>query len=167
MSNHLKELESIVAHVRLYGPLRILKGREIAEMRDGDATCPVLEVPVSKPELDHDHAGGKVRGTLQGEANSMIGKCENIYKTLVHSKTNLSLPDVLRNIADYLESDYSENPLHPTHRRVLRKRFCSLLKANQERLLEELGVDGSFSNAKERSDAFIAAILTTDEKQDV
>lgn len=158
-SDNYAELERLATHYNLHGPTRILKVKELAEWRSSHCVCPVLERRVTKPELDHDHQSGRVRATLQGEANAMVGKCENIYRGFLSGKTELSLPDVLRNIADYLEADYRSQPLHPAHRKALRGRFMRLKAEQQARLLGMVGVDTG-TNAKSRAEAYVSTILT-------
>ena len=122
--------------------------------------CPILECKLARPELDHDHLLGNVRQVISGTANALIGKIENFARTYMAGKTNLSLPDVLRNVADYLEEDYSENPFHPNHRKVVRRLFLKTRRDEQVKALNELGIDvGDLRNAKERADEFVNAVL--------
>ena len=145
----------------------ILKNRQVMEWRERSLPerCPVMEAKIKNPHLDHDHGSGNVRGVLMGVANNLVGKCENWWAKFGKSNTALSLPDVMRNAADYIEADYSGNPLHPTHRAKIRKQFMRLSVAEQEMRLAELGLDPEdFSNKEYRAQAFLEQVLeTTDE----
>lgn len=80
--------------------------------------CPLLgiELPLDKMVLDHIHKlkseepseqKGTIRNALEFRANAMEGKISNNWKRYFgadDSKHPISLPDFLRNLADYLES---------------------------------------------------------------
>jgi len=82
--------------------------------------CPItkLEYPLDEMVLDHMHKlkgdepddkKGAVRTALSRSANALAGKIENNYKRYYGANENkqpLSLPDWLRNMADYLEDDF-------------------------------------------------------------
>jgi len=111
--------------------------------------CPILkkEVPLDKMVLDHKHKlkseepgpdKGTVREALEFRANAMAGKIENVYKRYGFHKEDISLPEMLRNIADYLEKgDYIEETentkiyyIHPNEvpkRKKVSKRDLNLL----------------------------------------
>ncbi len=70
--------------------------------------CPVCNKSLKMPCLDHQHkkrvgGSGQVRGVICSLCNVMVGKIENnCSRYLVSQK---ELPQVLRNIADYLERE--------------------------------------------------------------
>ena len=77
--------------------------------------CPILkkEIPLDKMVLDHKHKlksqepnkiDGACRNSLEFRANAAAGKIENIFRRYGFHNEDLSLPDMLRNIADYLEN---------------------------------------------------------------
>jgi len=85
--------------------------------------CPILglKIPLNKAVLDHKHKlkatvpgpnQGTVRTFLDFRANALAGKMENAFKRYFgadESKHPISLPEFLRNTADYLENgDYVE-----------------------------------------------------------
>jgi hypothetical protein len=85
--------------------------------------CPILgiEIPLDKAVLDHKHKlkselpgpnKGTIRTFLDFRANALAGKMENAFKRYFgsdESKHPISLPEFLRNTADYLENgDYVE-----------------------------------------------------------
>lgn len=79
--------------------------------------CPLLDIPVDldKMALDHIHKlkseepseqKGTIRNAIEFRANSMEGKITNNWKRYFgadESNHPISLPDFLRNLADYLE----------------------------------------------------------------
>jgi len=78
--------------------------------------CPILkqEFDVEEMVIDHQHkkksdpigenGGGLVRGCIHNQANVIEGKITNTYKRYGLHKF-ISLPELLRNLADYLERD--------------------------------------------------------------
>lgn len=84
-----------------------------------DGICPLLKqhIPIDKIVADHQHKrkaescsnwdeGGKglIRGAVSFDANAIEGKIVNAWKRFGMSKHDTSLPDFLRNLADYLEN---------------------------------------------------------------
>lgn len=109
-----------------------------------DELCPILKFTPKTWTVDHDHVSGYTRGVISSEANCHLdGRITKIYEKYLAHKTNLSLPEVLRNLADYLEMPYwLENPLH--HRYVADQRKflerCTIPKII-ERAKLDLGID--------------------------
>jgi hypothetical protein len=119
---------------------------EFKEMKSGDiktlkikiwqangGRCPVLnrEVPIDKMVLDHIHKRkadpygvyqGTIRTALEFRVNAFFGKIENAYKRY-GLKNELSLPELLRFGADYLEQEpYSEDGVYFIHPSEVPKR---------------------------------------------
>ena len=112
--------------------------------------CPILkkEIDIEKSVVDHQHKlkseepdknKGQVRAILEFRANAIAGKIENMYKRYGFHKEDISLPDLLRNIADYLESDpikfqkdnqdvYLIHPNEVPKRKKISKRDFNLIK---------------------------------------
>jgi len=79
--------------------------------------CPILKikVPFSETVVDHCHGAngrnlgnpeesGLIRGVIHRSSNVIEGKISNSYiRTGLH-KTNVTLPEFLRNLADFLEN---------------------------------------------------------------
>ena len=96
--------------------------------------CPLLniEIPLEKTVLDHVHKlkseepseqKGTIRNAIEFRANAMEGKITNNWKRYFSNDTSkhpISLPNFLRNLADYLEAGaYSEDDtyyIHPTEK---------------------------------------------------
>lgn len=78
--------------------------------------CPVLKQPhpLERCVMDHQHkrkdelpdesGKGLCRGVIHNQANSFEGKVSNAYKRYGLDKL-IDLPSLLRNLADYLESN--------------------------------------------------------------
>ena len=82
---------------------------------------PILGEPLRKPCLDHDHFEGKCRGVLS--------QCVN---------TQTSLSTALRNLADYLEQDFSGYPLHGGFKNDMLK---FLRRCTNEKIIERAKAD--------------------------
>jgi len=68
--------------------------------------------------LDHCHDQGYVRSVLPRNINTLEGKIKNAFIRYGKKKcaeSGISYSDFLRNLADYVEHDWSTNPLHCTH----------------------------------------------------
>lgn len=110
--------------------IKILKEKLHSE---NGGKCPLLEIEVSsdKMALDHIHKlkseipseqKGTIRNAIEFRANAMEGKITNNWKRYFgadETKHPISLPDYLRNLADYLEKgaycdDEGNYYVHPT-----------------------------------------------------
>jgi hypothetical protein len=105
--------------------------------------CPLLGIRDFKPVVDHDHETGLVRGVISSEANTLLGRVERAYKRLSLVARTLSLPEILRRIADFLEQNTCARTgyvLHPVGLNQLCKRFKNnYLAEEQIEILEKLG----------------------------
>lgn len=100
--------------------------------------CPILNRETDDWVVDHDHSSGEIRGVISRQANTLIGKMENIYTSMCKGDPT-ELPDVLENIASYLRQPDSEI-LHPVGLNQLTSRFKNNLKRDdQVFLLSTLG----------------------------
>ena len=113
-------------------------------------TCPILKVKLSEDEavLDHKHSrkgiplgenyNGLVRGAINRWANALEGKIINFYIRSGLEKTGVPLPDILRNLADYLENPPAD-PIyvHPTEvpkpKKLGKRAFKKLNEAYKEK----------------------------------
>lgn len=107
---------------------------------------PVLQEPVVKPCLDHDHVEGYVRGVLGYKVNLFEGSVTKLWGRHLEADAKISMSQALRNLADYLEKDYTTNPLHGKYvddqKAALRRMTVETI---HRRALEDLGlvlVDG-------------------------
>ena len=112
---------------------------------------PITKEKINDPVLDHQHFHEqRCRQVLQRECNSFEGKVQNAFNRYMKHLTDKPLPEILRNLADYLEKDYSENPVHHTALSVDVNKFKALPADRQREILISLGIEPE-SNAKKRS----------------
>jgi len=105
--------------------------------------CPILkqEFDISEMVIDHIHmtkketiginGAGLCRKCIHRQINSFEGKITNAYKRYGLDKFDMSLPDILRSLADYLEQQPSEF-IHPNEapkqKIVTKSSFNKLIK---------------------------------------
>lgn len=113
---------------------------KLAEWRKENepSECPILNRETDDWVVDHDHSSGEIRGVISRQANTLLGKMENIYTSMCKGDPT-ELPTVLENIASYLRQPESEI-LHPVGLNQLTSRFKNNLKRDdQVFLLSTLG----------------------------
>lgn len=64
------------------------------------------------PCLDHDHFDGKCRGVIGSDINMFEGKVQKLWSKHMEGKTEVTMSEALRRLADYLEGDYLLMPFH-------------------------------------------------------
>lgn len=99
---------------------------------------PVLGEPLRKPCLDHDHFGGRCRGVLSQCVNTFEGYVLKAWMKYVSENTETSLSTALRNMADYLEQDFSQYPLHGNYKDDMVK---FLRRCTNEKIIERAMTD--------------------------
>ena len=108
---------------------------------------------VHDPVLDHAHFGEqRCRGVLQRECNSFEGKVANAFNRYMKHLTDKPIHEILRNLADYLEQDNSDKPIHHTALTVDVKKFCRKSAEEQKQLLLSFNVQPE-SNQKRANQA--------------
>ncbi len=130
-----------------------LEQKEIKQLKEKwhneqNGICPLLnlEFDLDKMVLDHQHklkaelpdetGKGLCRGAIQFQANALEGKFTNAFKRLGLEKY-ISMPDFLRNLADYLEHNKiqeGELYIHPTEK----PRKPILMKSSYNKLVKEI-----------------------------
>ena len=113
-----------------------LKAKEIKEWRDKllkrqKGVCPLCKQELLPEDavLDHCHVTGHIRGALHGGCNRAEGKAINwIYRTKSDDPVEFA-----KNLAKYWKKDYSELPIHPTHKTPEEKRLARNAKARKAR----------------------------------
>lgn len=131
-----------------------LKYKDIKYLREKIYTeqngiCPILNEHINLEDttLDHQHklfkdqelikdGNGLVRGVLSRKANSFEGKVFNAYRRLGLHKSSCTLPEILRNLADYLEKDNLPY-IHPSEEPKKPK----LKKSSYNKLVKEIHKD--------------------------
>lgn len=121
---------------------------------------PILKVPFKeKVCVDHDHTTQKVRGALGLNSNAFEGKVFNAFVRCLKWQTDLPLPEVLINLADYLRQDTSGNPHHPAWLKRVQIDFNSLQAEQQRQVLVGLNCKEGGKNSTERKTIFKKRLL--------
>lgn len=120
---------------------------------------PILKEPFKEVvATDHDHSSQHIRSALNRNTNAFEGLVVNAYKRCLQWLTDKPLPEILRNLADYLEKDYSHNPYHPHWIKRVKIDFNKLKESDKDSVLIELGsVVGK--NGTERKKLFQKVVL--------
>ncbi len=112
---------------------------------------PITKEKVKDAVLDHAHFGEqRCRAVLQRECNSWEGKVQNSFNRYMKHLTDKPLAEVLRNLADYLEADNSDKPIHHTALTLDVKKVMRKPANEQKKIIESFGLE-SGPNAKKRS----------------
>jgi len=110
--------------------------REAKAKKQG-GLCKITGLKLVRPVCDHSHATGRVRGVLSNEVNLFEGKAVNawmrhvLYTLSKDKKNEFFYADCLRRMADYLETDYSNHPYHPSFSADLVRKFKRLSAQEQ------------------------------------
>lgn len=106
--------------------------------------CELSNETLYRPCLDHDHnvECPRVRGVISQHFNTFEGYVNKYFNKYCRGKTDLTLPEVLRKLADYYERDWSDRPYHymsieKIRNRILRYRKETLIQM----LLDDFGVE--------------------------
>ena len=113
------------------------RNKLILEQQGLDA---ILGEPLRKPCLDHDHFEGKCRGVLSQCVNTFEGYVLKAWMKYVSENTQTSLSTALRNLADYLEQDFSGYPLHGGFKNDMLK---FLRRCTNEKIIERAKAEGT------------------------
>ena len=131
----------------------MLKYKDLKPLReklyDGQGgICPILKQKIRLEDavVDHKHmrkndvigenGNGLIRGVIHKNINVVEGKIGNTFKRYGIEKMGISLPDFLRNLADYLE----QSPLpyiHPTEITRMNKGLNLLKKSSYNKLVKK------------------------------
>lgn len=103
--------------------------------------------------VDHCHTYQHIRQALNRNTNAFEGLVANAHRRCLSWLTKKPLPELLRNLADYLEVDYKGNPYHPNWRKHCITQFNKLQEKQKDMVLVSLGVSKG-SNSKERKEIF-------------
>jgi len=107
---------------------------------------------------DHDHNTQYCRATLHRQTNAFEGLVFNAYVRCLKWVSDETLSNILRNLADYLEKDYSNNAIHPGHIKKICTMFNSLTEKQKETILQSMHETGS--NSKQRKEIFKKLVLS-------
>ena len=144
--------------------MKLLRQQDIRPWRECNApkVCPITGAALSNPAVDHDHDTGLVRGVVSSEGNALLGRIENSFKRLSKPCREIGLPQMLRNMADYLDPAAERFPLlHPVGFRQLWKRFSRMPKDMQVTELQKYFTDEEISHCasgKSRTELYKKAL---------
>ena len=146
----------------LYNPKDVKRIRdEFVKKQNG--IDPILKEPFKEVAvLDHCHHSQHVRAALNRNCNAFEGKVVNAYIRCLKWLTDVPLPEILRNLADYYEDQervMHKNPLHTAWIKRVNVEFNKLNEASKRAVLKELGQPEG-GNGTERKKLFQKAVLT-------
>lgn len=144
---------------QLYTPADVKRVRDRLVTEQNGVDPLVQEKFKETPVLDHDHKTQRVRAALNRNCNAFEGKVVNAWTRCMGWLTDKSISEVLRNLADYYEQDYSHHPLHPGWIKRVCIEFNKLNETGKKTVLESLGYPTG-SNGAERKKLFKKAIMT-------
>jgi len=153
-----KEVKEEPKH--LYTPTDVAKVRKILyEEQEGKDALTGLELPTDKLCLDHCHQSQFVRGVLHRQVNAALGKLEGVHTRYLSYWYEGTLPDFLRQAADYLEKEQDTRYVHPGWLKKAQTMFNTLSEGDKKAVLEALGKSQG-GNSTERKKIFKAALMT-------
>ena len=142
----------------LYTPADVKSVREQFIKQQGNID-PILKEPFKETvALDHDWKTQHCRAALNRNTNAFEGLVTNAHRRCLSWLTDLPLPAILRNLADYLEQDYSCNPYHPQWQKKVKTEFNKLSAKQKDAALSMLQYPTG-SNDKLRKESFAKAVL--------
>ena len=143
----------------LYTTAEIKKFKE-EQVKKQNGIDPILGIPFPKGNIcqDHCHSTQHCRCALHFQSNAWEGKVINAYVRCLGWLTDVPLPTLLRNLANYLEQDYSMNPYHVGWTKRVKTDFNKLNSKQQDQVLIQLDSQAG-KNIKERKELFSKVVL--------
>lgn len=119
--------------------MKILKQQDIKKYREKllkeqKGIDPLTNQVIQSPTLDHSHLSGNTRQVLDRNSNQFEGKIMSAFNRFLKHQ-GVQLQQVLLNLVEYLNKDYSKNPIHPKSISLLIKRFSRLNIKQQKQTL--------------------------------
>lgn len=144
----------------LYTPNDVKRIRDqLAKEQDNKDALTGLELPDKQKCLDHDHQSQFVRGVLHRQVNAALGKLEGVHTRYLSYWYEGTLPEFLRQAAQYLELEQDERYIHPMWIKKSCTMFNSLNEQGKKEVLH-LMHQPQGSNATERKALFRKALLS-------
>lgn len=144
----------------LYTPADVKRVRELLyKEQDGKDALTQLELPIDKLCLDHNHSTQYVRGVLHRQINCALGKLEGVHTRYLSYWYSGSLPDFLRQAADYLERGDDNRYIHPGFLKKLSSLYNSLNESSKKEVLQYMNQPQG-ANAAERKKEFKKALMS-------
>lgn len=145
--------------IDLYTQADIKRIRQLLyEEQQGLCALTKLPVEFSSTHTDHAHDSEQlVRGVLHKAANMSLGKIENIAVRYLYWYP-YTLPEFLRQVADYLEKEKDTRYRHVDWQKRVRVMYNKLNAKQQNKVLTVLGsIEGG--NIKSRKELFAKVVL--------
>ena len=91
------------------------KYREL-KLKEQNGLCGLCGLPLTLKDsvVDHDHSTGKIRKILHIGCNGFEGRVKGAFKRYIGESKGILLPEFILNLHKYLNTDYTNNPIHPT-----------------------------------------------------
>ena len=146
--------------LHLYSPKDVAKVREkLYNEQGGKDALTGLPLDYEQAVTDHNHNTQYVRGVLHRQVNAALGKLEGVHTRYLSYWYSDTLPDFLRQAADYLEKEQDTRYVHPGWLKKAQTMFNSLPEGDKKAVLEALG-QSQGGNSTERKKLFKKALLT-------
>lgn len=145
--------------VDLYTQADIKRIRQLL-YNEQNGLCALTKLPVefTSTHTDHNHDSEQlVRGVLHKAANMSLGKIENIATRYLYWYP-YTLPEFLRQVADYLEHEQDTRFRHVNWMKLVKTRFNKLNAQQQNNVLIALGSTKG-TNPKLRKELFAKVVL--------
>lgn len=145
-------------HKSLYTAAEIKAFKE-EQIKKQNGIDPITREPFKEVAvMDHSHSSQHCRGALNRNSNAWEGLVQNAYTRCLKWLTDVPLPQLLRNLAEYYEKDYSGNPYHNSWMKRVKTDFNKLNSKQMKLVLEYFGKsDGK--NLTERKKIFAEIVL--------
>jgi len=131
----------------------LIKIRKFFHKKYNKEICPILKMKFDESEMVVDHAhksnaknlnkpeeAGLIRGVIHRQANTMEGKITNSFIRYGLHKFNITLPEFLRNLADFIENPplIHKQYIHPSEKpkepKLMKRSYNKLVKLHKENL---------------------------------
>lgn len=128
-------------------------------IKEQNGIDPILKEPFKETvATDHCHSTQHIRAALNRNTNAFEGLVTNAWNRCLKWLTDVPLPTILRNLADYYEQDYTHHPYHPGWIKSVKAKFNKLKSAQQDEVLVALGSQKG-NNLKDRKEKFAKIVL--------
>ena len=142
----------------LYGAVDVKKWRtHLYKEQKGLCALTGQEITEKEAVLDHDHKTHLARGVLHRQSNVVLGKIENMWGRYLKFWYNGTLPQFLRQCADYLEKGSHKHIIHPGWIKGSLVRFNKLTEGHKRLVLSHLGSHEG-NSATMRKNLFLKAL---------
>ena len=146
--------------LHLYTPTDVKRVRdELSKEQNNKDALTGLELPEKQKCLDHDHQSQFVRGVLHRQVNAALGKLEGVHTRYLKHWYEGTLPEFLRQAAQYLELEQDTRYIHPMWIKKSCTMFNSLNEQGKKEVLHLMG-QSQGANGAERKKIFRSAILS-------